>query len=186
MIPRLVHQYWEGDDPPTTSSWDIDGWDWHLWRPEDLPDWCKFSDQWLDPDSFILPFNNPRARMRSNIARFELLAEFGGVWADTDMELVGDLEDLLVGDCNVARMPHGRIGTSFIATVPHHPFIESCRQFLSNLDHGNSGAPGMLAVEQAPLEGVTLLDPLLVYPNGYWDIDPQGVPTVINNHPRPS
>lgn len=185
MIPRLIHQFWAGPNPrPDCSSWDLPGWEHQIWTPEtiDYP-----LPQWSEPEAFTMPWNNPAERMKANVARFELLGDHGGIWADADIELVGDLERLLVGSCNLAM--HGdppQVGTAFIAAEPGHPFVESCRSTIRALDHPVA-APSMFAANRAPRDQVTFLDPQLVYPGPYWADGPAGVePTVLRNHPRRS
>lgn len=182
-IPKVVHQYWdEGSSRWDVNSWDIPGWEHYVWTKQVVPDWFVPTPQWEDPAAYHFNFNNPVERMRANVLRFELLGEVGGVWADFDMELVGDVDELLVGSCNVA-MFGSQVGTGFIAAEPHHPFVESCRKTLREMTQP-VGVSSMWAASFAPLDDVTFLDPMLVYPNDYWSTGEQREARVLVNHPR--
>jgi len=183
MIPRIIHQFWAEGDPPEVASWrTLEGWIHVLWSLDNLPEWFRPSEQWNHPEKYTVPYHNPSERLYANILRFELLGEMGGVWADCDMELIGDLNQLLVGDCNLAMFGQ-QIGTGFIAAKAHHPFVESCRHTLREMERPVAVA-SMWAASQAPVDDVTFLEPELVYPGPYWDVETDIRPKVLMNHPR--
>lgn len=77
MCVRVIHRYWSGPDEP-----DIDGPAWHdSDLPADIAAWCDSRmGQVLDLDG---------PRHRSNMVRWWLLAEHGGLWLDHDAVLHG-------------------------------------------------------------------------------------------------
>src|SRR3712207_1506593 len=97
-IPLTFHQLWLGPDPMPAefqefrTTWQRlhPGWEHKLWTDATLP-----------------PLENQRAfdlarsaAARSNIARYEIVRRFGGVYIDTDFECKRSLEALLQGvDC---------------------------------------------------------------------------------------
>jgi mannosyltransferase OCH1-like enzyme len=100
-IPRTFHQLWLGPEPMPAefqefrTTWQRlhPGWEHKLWTDATLP-----------------PLENQRAfdlarsaAAKSNIARYEIVRRFGGVYIDTDFECKRSLEALLQGvDCFAA------------------------------------------------------------------------------------
>jgi len=133
-IPRVVHQVWLGADPPAQvkewmSSWrDIPGWSYRLWTQDNLP---RLRNQALydAADTFAVPGRGHQ--VRSDLVRWELLHDHGGVYVDADFELLGDPERLLVGDCFAgwevepdAAGNGGWVNMALAGAVPGHPFLQ--------------------------------------------------------------
>ena len=100
-IPKLVHQIWLGAPPPTEVRLLMDRWrdnpygfEYRLWRDEDI------SREGLELNALYMKANNPATR--SDIARYEILKRYGGVYVDTDVELVKNMEEILCGSSFIA------------------------------------------------------------------------------------
>lgn len=62
---------------------------------------------------------------RSNLLRFEVLRQFGGVYVDADFECLRSIEPLLGGvEFFVGLLKPGRTANSIIGSVPAHPVLE--------------------------------------------------------------
>lgn len=93
MIPKIIHQIWIGDAQiPAQYLQYIDSWkkhhpDWEyrLWTDENMIQ--------LQNQSFYDATSN--VRQKADIARYELLYQFGGVYVDVDMECFKNIEPLL-------------------------------------------------------------------------------------------
>src|SRR6266516_4079263 len=93
FIPRLFHWIWFGPQPlPEQHRRWIDGWlalhpgwEHRLWTDANRPTFLN-EPQFLAADNF--------AEM-ADIARYELLYRFGGVYVDTDTECLRSIEPLL-------------------------------------------------------------------------------------------
>jgi hypothetical protein len=63
-------------------------------------------------------------QLRSDIVRYELLEQFGGVWIDTDFECLKPIDGLLDGvDCFVGRVTSEWLNNAIMGSVPGHPFL---------------------------------------------------------------
>jgi hypothetical protein len=62
---------------------------------------------------------------KSNIARYEILLRYGGIYIDTDFECLQSLEPLLEGvECFVAWQCDGLANNAIIGAVSSHPFLQ--------------------------------------------------------------
>jgi hypothetical protein len=131
-LPRKIHYVWLGKEPLQPLAQRCLA----SWRKY-LPDWEI--KKWDESNS---PMNHPFvARMlqdrkyafASDYIRLHALAEQGGLYLDTDMELVGDVEPLLNYSCVLAflstqnRPSKNSAALGFLATVPAHPWIEELK-----------------------------------------------------------
>ena len=67
----------------------------------------------------------------SDWVRFDVLHKHGGIYLDTDVELIQGLDALLATDAlQAARESDEIIGTAFIAAPAGHPAIEASRQIV--------------------------------------------------------
>jgi mannosyltransferase OCH1-like enzyme len=174
-IPRVIHQIWVGPDPlpdeqrPYVESWRRHHPDWEhrLWTEDDLPD---------DP---IRPEALERLRVpveRSDILRLEILSRQGGVYADTDLECLRPLDELLGEDefVGVCLKP-GRATNTFMAAVPGHPLLAQALRELRPIDVywsptaaesiKDGAGPPLLRRLLAQYPDVRLLDPPLFFPS---------------------
>ena len=133
-IPRTIHQIWIGPDPlpehhkPWIESWRRHHPDWEhrLWSEDDLPE---------DPIHAEILERLRAPVERADILRLEILLRHGGVYADTDLECLGPVDDLLDGEDFVAVcLKPGRVTNTFIAAAPGHPLLERALRELEPTD----------------------------------------------------
>jgi hypothetical protein len=126
VIPRLFHWIWFGDTPLPEQhrSW-IQGWlnlhpGWKhvLWTEENRPQLVN-EQQFQRAETYA---------QRSDIARFEIVYRYGGIYVDTDFECLRNIEPLLEGveAFIVAEEPESltRLGTGIIGATPHHAWLQ--------------------------------------------------------------
>ena len=136
VIPKQIWQYWDDPPPPEAvselvASWSqLCGWSHQLYNrflardfltKEFSPEWCR---------AFRLA-RGPAEE--ADFLRLCLLVRWGGVWADADDRLHGDLSSLLQGDAGlvVFREPiGGGIANNFIAAAPGHPAIKQAAKWV--------------------------------------------------------
>ena len=93
-IPKIIHQIWVGNKPIPENykkfmkTWLIihPDWEYRLWTDEDVDDF-----PWRNKELF-LKAKNPG--MKSDIWRYEIVNQFGGLYVDTDMEAIRSFEPL--------------------------------------------------------------------------------------------
>lgn len=82
----MIHQFWSGPGRPSPMIGA------HQWDEASVPAaWLEFADETARS---VLPSDLPRHR--ANVVRLLLLSAYGGMWADYDLTVIGDLDTLPV------------------------------------------------------------------------------------------
>ena len=125
-IPRIIHQLWNDQFVPRPvlpfmKTWIDQHPDWQYWF------WTKESQEKFVREKYPAYLNLYKAYQldiqRSDMIRFLILYEFGGVYADLDMEVLKPLDDIVEGKpCLLAA------ATEEVATV----FLETNQTFITN------------------------------------------------------
>ena len=156
MIPKILHYCWFGRGLMPQSQSDFI----RHWR-ELMPDWQGIRwDESNFPVDFC-PYTAEAYRQHkwafvSDVARLKALYEMGGVYLDTDVELLSSLEPflddhlfsgvelypedferegrrLLDSECKplkeMASIPYCGFLSAVIGAEPHHPLIEECLEY---------------------------------------------------------
>lgn len=125
QIPKIIHQIWLGSPLPKKYK---------LW----CESWVKYNPNykyilWDDKKLLKLGLANNKNYLattnlaaKSDIARYEILKKFGGVYVDTDFECFKSLDDLLHGTSFFVGQafhtkPH--LLNSIIGSSPNHPVL---------------------------------------------------------------
>lgn len=121
-IPKVFHRVWlGGGEMPEEyvrfgQTW-LDhhpGWEMRTWSEGDLSDLVnqKYFDDALNYAE------------KSDFARYEILQRHGGVYMDTDVECLANIEPLLKGIQGfIGKEQYGWLGSAVVGAVPGHPFI---------------------------------------------------------------
>lgn len=129
-IPKIIHQIWLGSPLPEEykawqKTWKVlhPDWEYILWTDANVGDLKLYNKMFFD--------NAENYGEKSNILRYELLYQFGGVYVDMDFECIRSLDylhhtyDFYTGiaplDCSVLCLNNAIIGS-----VPGHPILEYC------------------------------------------------------------
>lgn len=130
MIPRIIHQFWGGSPLPDelrnmSHTWKIHHPEWtYRWWDESsaYPRLGKLADLW-DRASEIVPADAVW-QFRSDLLRWSLLWQYGGVWADVDSTCQRPLDELLTRPIVAGwEIQDQWVGTSVFATTPRHPVV---------------------------------------------------------------
>ena len=94
-IPKKIHQIWLGSKLPKKYSKWCDSWKRHN------PEWEY--KLWTDKDINLLQLKNRKLfdytqnkGLKSDLARYEILYQFGGIYIDTDFECLKKIPDFLL------------------------------------------------------------------------------------------
>jgi inositol phosphorylceramide mannosyltransferase catalytic subunit len=153
QIPRLIHQIWLGGRLPGkyvdwTKSWERlnAGWHYHLWDEEAIVKIGLVNERAFR--------KSPSLGAKSDLARYEILFRFGGVYADTDFECLRPL-DGIVSRCSffagVLNQPSPSINNALMGSVPGHPLL---RHLLTELSEPVVSRDGMSVISTS---GASLL-----------------------------
>ena len=93
MIPKIIHYIWIGSEVPNNIQMLIDknsqflrGYEVKIWTEENIPVLNAFAQRAYDEGKWAFV---------SDYLRFAILQEEGGIYLDTDMEVLKSLDDLL-------------------------------------------------------------------------------------------
>ena len=133
MIPRIIHQTWKTEAIPpqwqaAQQSWRDahPEWEYRFWTDEDLERLVRERAPQLVP----LFQRYPDQIQRVDAARYVILYEHGGLYADLDMECVRPLDDLLDADLVLPRTTPLGLSNQLMLTRPGHPFLKEALEAL--------------------------------------------------------
>lgn len=123
-IPKIIHLCWFGKGAfPELAEICIESWKKNLpdyeikiWNEENFDvNCCSYTKK---------AYEERRWAFVSDYARLVLLYQYGGVYMDTDLEVIKDFSKLLENKKYVSSYIEGGLITAgFIACEPHHPFV---------------------------------------------------------------
>lgn len=130
MIPRTIHYCWFGTRKMTPLMRRcLDSWKRHLTGYE-LREWSE-SNTPLDTPHHREAARQGRWAKVANIVRLEVLHAEGGVYLDTDVELLRPLDPLLAHDCFLGFQTKHEwdqwVNNAVLGSVPGHPYLRRTR-----------------------------------------------------------
>jgi inositol phosphorylceramide mannosyltransferase catalytic subunit len=140
-IPKIIHQIWLGGEMPEqykiyAETWKNHHLDWQykLWTDKDADDIFITRRNLFDKATNV--------GMKSDILRYEILKQYGGVYVDTDFECLKPLNDLMHLDffTGVGYDTEAQLYIGLIASVPNHPIIRHTIDSLGPIYTGNRGS----------------------------------------------
>jgi mannosyltransferase OCH1-like enzyme len=184
-IPRVFHRIWlEGAMPAEFVAFGETwvqcnpGWEMVLWTPATLPPMTNQAE--FDAE--------PRAAGRSDIARYEILLRFGGVYIDCDFECLRDIAPLLDGVSLFAGWEDsGSVNNAIIGATAGHPVLAELVETIPgrvaahstaeiNVQHGPVLFTEVVTAHAGADPGIVLYEPSILYPYHYTQPDQRGEP----------
>lgn len=132
MIPKIIHYCWFGGRPkPTNVLKYMSTWSKHLpdyeireWNESNFDiNYNKFTEEAYAAKKYAFV---------SDVVRLHALANYGGIYLDTDIEVVKSFDDLLDKDYFIGYEHFGGIGTGVIGASVGTGFIQG---FLESYDN---------------------------------------------------
>ncbi len=136
-IPSIVHMIWMGSPPTPTVTLAIMSWKKHhpnwevrLWTDKEIK-----ALTWSHPKSELLFTQAQNWAEKSDILRFEILYQYGGVYADTDAICLKPLDSLVKSDIGffgcfeenqVRTLGRPLIGSAVIGSSKNNPILHRC------------------------------------------------------------
>lgn len=209
MIPRLFHWVWLGPNllPPRDQKWmrswreKHPSWRCILWA--ERPELLDVSDEAL-PDFEVRPLpplvnrkaydsiekwitGRAAVAARSDIVRCEIIARYGGVYLDTDVECFKDITMLLEGvRVFVSDGEGGQPCNYLFGAVPNHPALwTAVRELERHLASGSHSGDPVLATGPKYLSPCLHSAPeLVIYPFQLFNpLHPEVNPTLVTQWP---
>lgn len=128
MIPRKIHYCWVGGKPlPEKFRRYIDSW--RRFMPDaEIIEWNERNYDFTKNAYMAAAYHAQKWGFVPDYARLDIIYEHGGIYLDTDVEMVRSLDPLLQQEafCGFEEKGHVNFGLAF-AAVPGHPVIKRLR-----------------------------------------------------------
>lgn len=185
MIPKIIHQYWNGANPPKglmQHCRDLHpDWEYHLWTPENVGEIPDFHNE-----DIFNAFSHQQVNGQSDILRFEVLRTYGGIYLDADTICFRSLEPLrkngfFAGYHNfdnpgIPYPENKNIASAVIGSVKNHPLAVELVHVLGNNQKHARGpvwknvGPGLLTRVVTDCTMCNATGDIHIYP--YWAFVP--------------
>lgn len=126
MIPKIIHYCWFGrGEKPELAQRCIDSWKNHC--PDfEIREWNEDNCDYLAMPFMAEAYENKKYAFVSDVMRLIVLEKYGGVYYDTDVEVIKDISPLLenegfIGFENDMYVNSGQV----VASVAHHPVVQA-------------------------------------------------------------
>lgn len=181
-IPKIVHYCWFGNgEKPDKVKKCINSWKNKL----DGYKFIEWNETNFDYEQNIYTkqaYEQQKYAFVSDVARIKALKEWGGIYLDTDVEVLKSFDSILEeGDCILGFEYENYIATSFIACIPNHALINEFVElydelrFLDSVGNIISGTNVSKLTELLVDKGLFrnnekqyLNDGIIVYPSDYF------------------
>lgn len=170
MIPKIIHQCWFGPKPmpaKNMATWPKlnPGWDYKLWRDQDMPQLLRNYSRWQQIDTW---------NGKSDVARFEMLERFGGIYIDADTIALRPLtDDLLQNEffaCYESETERpGLVASGIMGAKQGNPLIELLVTGISVMSNMNA-QPAWMQVGPGYLTRIlsAYRGQVKIYPSAYF------------------
>lgn len=133
MISHIIHLCWFGKgNYPELTQMCIESW------KKNLPDYkiMIWNEETFDinlNEYTRTAYQEKKWAFISDYVRLFALEKYGGVYMDTDLEVIRDFSDLLTKNSFISStLEGGLITAGFIATAAHHPYIVALKEKYDN------------------------------------------------------
>ena len=180
MIPRQIHYCWFGGNKKTKEMNDcIQSWKKYFPNYE-IKEWNESNFDIKCCDYVWEAYREKKWAFVSDYARFRILYEYGGVYFDTDVEVLKNFSGLLKKQGAVLGTEDEKktIGTGFMAFVPKHEICFKMLEYYKNNSFAeqsstmsNTQILAQLLRENygvEPLEKIQKFNDVIVYPSRYF------------------
>ncbi len=167
MIPQIFHRIWLGGKPmpPQLETWGqtwLDhhpDWEMKTWTEDNLPE--------LINEQFLPLCNNYSEK--SDLIRYELLYQFGGIYIDTDFECFKNIEPLIQDVPLFASSEnHQIICGGFIGAEPKHKYIMNVIRRIPRALRSTTKKTSDLRIGPTFLTGSIPRDEIVVFPKQFF------------------
>lgn len=129
VIPKIIHYAWFGDDMPEQIKRNIDGW--HKMCPDyEIKEWNENNYDISKNRYMQEAFEKKKWAFVTDYLRLDVIYNYGGLYLDTDIEVVRKLDDLLFQDgfacCDASLTVN--TGSGF-GGKPHNMMVKLMRDY---------------------------------------------------------
>lgn len=174
-IPKIIHQIWLGKEMPSFEKKMTEqvkqnlGKDWQyvLWTEREVETLKNFKSRAL----YDL---TPNYGQKSDLLRYAVLGEHGGVYLDTDFLLIGDFNDFIDLDffCGVAYDKEPSLFNGLIGSTKDNPVINDLLILDSELRYSDAmslmDSTGPYFLTRQVFKHMASMKNLVVFPNSFF------------------
>lgn len=150
MIPKKIHYCWFGGNPlPELAVKCISGW--KKFCPDyEIIEWNETNYDVTKNEYMRQAYENKKWGFVPDYARLDIIYNNGGIYLDTDVELVKPLDPLLELDAFAGveqNSEYVALGLGFGAK-PNHPAIKALRDYYNEISFAENGALNLTPAPQ--------------------------------------
>lgn len=177
IIPKVFHRVWFGPQPipPPFRDWGYSWMDHH-------PGWSMttwYEGTYLPTNIRDLIARCPNYSQMSDVLRYYILSQFGGVYIDTDFQCLRNIEPLIEGASAFAAWQlddhgaEGAVAAGICGAVSGHPLFKSLVDGLSDQDVGKFRSIGPAYFTRRVRGGfdIRILEREHFYPYSWTELD---------------
>jgi hypothetical protein len=178
MIPKVLHRIWVGGPMPAKyQRFEADwrrlhpGWEFKTWGDGDLL-WLQNRELFDNAERFVP--KDAVGQFRADVARYEILSRFGGVYVDCDVEPKRCFDPLLGVEGFAGWEEQERfVGNTVLGSAPGNPFFAEMVRAVVDSSKANVGRAatwlsGPRVVTRVYNDNRNLQKHLTVYPQKYF------------------
>ena len=152
MIPKIIHYCWfGGKEKPEDVTKMIASWKKHC--PDyEIKEWNETNFDIHLNRYTEEAYQQKKWAFVSDVARLWALVHEGGVYMDTDVEVIRPLDKLLANKAFIGFEGTQWIGTNLMGTEPHNAFLQA---FLEDYNHRNFTNPDGTLNQTTNVEEIT-------------------------------
>ena len=126
MLPKIIHYCWFGrGEKPDSAKKCIASWR-KLCPDFEIREWNENNCDYCAMPFMAEAYAAKKYAFVSDVMRLIVLEQYGGVYFDTDVELIRDITPLLVDEGFIGFENDEYVASGLtIAAVPHHPIIQA-------------------------------------------------------------
>lgn len=171
----ILHQMWVG--PPMPDLYRLWGeelqamhpdWQYRLWTDNDFG-WLANQDLYDDAENLVV--DHRVGQLRSDLARYEILDRFGGIWLDADIQPLRPLTGVVGPETFAGWERQGEwVGTSVLGGHAEAPMWKACVKGLRTVEYMTPPGPMRMVTAFAPEYRMHVYDEATFYPYRTHDI----------------
>ena len=136
-IPKIIHYMWIGSTPPEDVKKNIESW------KKFCPDYTFIEWNEKNFDMNICPFvkeayENKKYAFVADYVRVWAIKKYGGIWIDSDAELIKSLDSFLEYEGFMGFENEGYLGTSTFGFSKNNPCIDIILKFYNTRTFNNN------------------------------------------------
>lgn len=134
LIPKIIHYIWiGGGEMPEEDKKNIETW--HQFCPDyEIKLWNEENYDFHKNQYAYEAIEQKQYMYATDYARKDILYTYGGIYFDTDVELLKPIDDLLYNEAFIGIEDGGQLNSgSGLGAVPKHPLIKGMRDIYQDI-----------------------------------------------------